>query len=296
VHEPRKSDIRWVLHTESHLERLKALVLRELGAADVLVLSAGERPPTAENVLVVTMPDQRILVASFGGPVADRDALERRLAMLVDSFADVLADERARGGRVPVSTSLREELRALAVRAQAREVLVIDVDSPVLWASAYGAAAPKASESEPGLVEMSRPQLVSGNDTDSSSNLAGGGLLDEATPEPPGVLPDDEGVEESIARRAVRAVRGIGGLGAQARKGKHVRHAEQGDELGYIAISFSGIYVLVLAFPGPFDELRAERAATDALPRIERLVLALPPLDPDPQPMGDVIAIRKRRR
>lgn len=288
----QKNDIPWALHTETHLERLKALVLRELGAADVLVLSAGERPPTAENVLVVTMPDQRILVASFGGPVAERDALERRLAMLVDSFADVLADERARGGRVPVSTSLREELRALAVRAQSREVLVIDVDSPVLWASAYGAAAPKASESEPGLVEMSRPQLVSGNDTDSSTDVLG----DEGTPEPPGVLVDDESAPASLARRAVRAVRGIGGLGAQARKGKHVRHAEQGDDLGYIAISFSGIYVLVLAFPGPFDELRAERAATDALPRIERLVLALPPLDPDPQPMGDVIAIRKRRR
>lgn len=274
------------LHSESHLDRLKALVLRELGAADVLVLSAGEKAPSAANVLVVTMPDQRILVASFGEEVVDRDALERRLAMLVDSFAEVLADERPRGGRVPVSTSLREELRALAVRAQAREVVVIDVDSPVLWASAYGDAAPRASESEPGLVEVSRPQLVSENDTDEPSEPEVGGEADSE--EPPEV--------EDLARTAVRAVRALTGLGQQARKGRHVRHAEQGASLGYIAISFSGIYVLVLVFPGPFDELRAERAATDALPRVERLVLALPPLDPDPQPMGDVIAIRRRRR
>jgi len=41
---------------------------------------------------------------------------------------------------------------------------------------------------------------------------------------------------------------------------------------------------------------RAERAAQESLPRIERLVLALPPLDPDPQPMGGVVALRRPRR
>jgi hypothetical protein len=45
-----------------------------------------------------------------------------------------------------------------------------------------------------------------------------------------------------------------------------------------------------------FDELRAERATHEALPRIERLVAALPPLDPEPQPMGGVIAFRRQRK
>jgi hypothetical protein len=288
------------LPSESHLERLKALVLRELGAADVLVLSPGEPAPHAENVLVSVMPDQRTLVVSFGEPVAERDALERRLAMLVDSFAEVLAEERPSRGRVPVATSLRDELRALAVRAQAREVVVIDVDSPVLWASAYGVAAPRPAESEPGLVEMSRPQL-SGNDgatesTPPPGSVAEGDRTDSSQDVASQDTADAPMDPRDLARAGVRLVRAIPGLAQQARKGRHVRHAEQGGEVGYLAITFSGIYVLVLVFGGQFDELRAERAATDALPRIGRLVLALPPLDPDPQPMGDVVALRKRRR
>jgi hypothetical protein len=78
-------------------------------------------------------------------------------------------------------------------------------------------------------------------------------------------------------------------------KGRHLRHVER-DKDFFLALSFSGIYILVLVFDASFDELRAERAATDALPRIERLVFALPPLDPDPpQPMGGVVALRGRR-
>ena len=38
------------------------------------------------------------------------------------------------------------------------------------------------------------------------------------------------------------------------------------------------------------------RAALDALPRIERLVLALPPLDPKPAPIAGVIAMRRGRK
>ena len=63
-----------------------------------------------------------------------------------------------------------------------------------------------------------------------------------------------------------------------------------------LVLSFSGIYLLAVIFEGQFDELRAERAMQESLPRIERLVLALPPLDPGPEPMGGVVAFRRRRR
>ena len=78
-------------------------------------------------------------------------------------------------------------------------------------------------------------------------------------------------------------------------KGRHFRHVEREQDF-YLALSFSGIYLLCVVFDAPFDELRAERAAHESLPRIERLVQALPPLDPEPQPMGGVIALRRPRR
>jgi hypothetical protein len=65
--------------------------------------------------------------------------------------------------------------------------------------------------------------------------------------------------------------------------------------LGFVARSFAGIYVLILAFAEAFDELRAKRAIVHALPVIEKLVLALPPQDPAPL-MGGVVALRPRLR
>jgi hypothetical protein len=83
---------------------------------------------------------------------------------------------------------------------------------------------------------------------------------------------------------------------AALRKGKHVRCVRGGGPAPLVAHSFAGLYLLVLVFDAPFDELRAERATLDALPRIERLVLALPPHDPDPTEGAGAIAMRRSRR
>ena len=45
------------------------------------------------------------------------------------------------------------------------------------------------------------------------------------------------------------------------------------DDLGLLARSFAGIYVLVLLYGGRFDELKTERHLHSALPMIERLVM-----------------------
>jgi hypothetical protein len=74
-----------------------------------------------------------------------------------------------------------------------------------------------------------------------------------------------------------------------------LRHVSR-EGSSYLVLSFSSIYLLCMVFDGDFDELRAERAAHESLPRIERLVQALPPLDPDPQPMGEVVALRRPRQ
>lgn len=100
--------------------------------------------------------------------------------------------------------------------------------------------------------------------------------------------------EPEATRRAIELVRQLPSLDL-LRKGRHLRHVARG-EANCLVLSFSSIYLLCLVFEGAFDELRAERAAQESLPRIERLVLALPPLDPDPSPVGGVVALRRSGR
>ena len=295
-------------------ERFVTLAKRELQADDVRMLALGEATPEADNVLVTRLADGRHVVASFNEAPKDREALERRLSMLANTFADALASppsEKTRA-RPPVATSLHEELKALAARARALDVVVIDTESPVVWGCASVPARPRA-RNELLLREVSDRELASRVDDDS-------GPLQDITPEPPragessteatarhGSAPvpaesaavvseEEDWPEESEAtRRAIAALRRLPALDG-LHKGGHLRHVEREGSF-YLATSFSGIYILCLVFEGEFDELRAERAAADALPRIERLVLALPPLDPDPpQPMGGVVALRGRRR
>ncbi len=77
-------------------------------------------------------------------------------------------------------------------------------------------------------------------------------------------------------------------------RGGHLHHAARGGPW-FVARSFAGIYLLVVVFEGEYDELRAERAIIEGLPRVERMVMALPPLDPEPAPTADVIRLRRRR-
>jgi hypothetical protein len=104
----------------------------------------------------------------------------------------------------------------------------------------------------------------------------------------------DDGDQAAPFRSAIETVRGLSVL-STLRKGKHVRHVERSGDAPFLAHSLAGIYLLVVVFDGPFDELRAERAVAESLPRVEQLVLALPPLDPTPGTGAGVVAIRRRR-
>ncbi len=275
----------------SVFERFLSLAKRELAADDVRLLAPAEVPPVTENVVVARLPDGRHVVATFAEEPKDKDALSRRLGILAGTFAEALASppsERTRA-RQPVLLSLHEELKALAQRARARDVVVIDGDSPVVWGCASVPAKPRA-RTDFILREVSDHEL--------SSKVEESGPLQDLVPplESSQTMADndDEPFEPEVTRKVLAAVRRLPEL-EHLRKGRHVRHVAQGDP-AYLVLSFSGIYLLCMVYEGEFDELRAERAAHESLARIERLVLALPPLDPGPEPMGGVVAFRRPRR
>jgi hypothetical protein len=236
------------------LDRFLAMVCRELGARGADMAPPAEATGDAEHTLRCAVPDGRTLIAHFDAPPPDRDVKQRRLEMLAATFDSIVDDPaQSRRPRPPVTTSLHDELVALCTRASAWNAIVIDANSPVVWAAAH----PEGVVAQPPLASSPRIAEAPANDD---------GDADHA----PAIA----------SRRAIHAVRGWPELAAQ-RKGKHVRKIEREVDC-LLAHSFAGIYLLVLVFEAAFDELRAERAVVEALPRIERLVLALPPLDPQP--------------
>ena len=248
------------------LDRFLALVRRELGAVEANVLEPGADAAVDETrELRCPLPDGQVVAVRYDEPPADREALGRRLEMLASTF-DAVAEEAGHGprSRPPVGRLLREELQKLCERAGAINTLVIDANSPILWGAAWG----REVASEAGTAF--------------------------AQPDDAGPSSDDQASVAAASRTALEAVRKLVALAA-LRKGKRGRHVEREGDAPFVAHSFAGIYLLTLVFAAPFDELRAERAVVESLPRIERLVLALPPLDPPPKDGGGVVAIRRSR-
>jgi hypothetical protein len=368
---------------ERSVEEFLAVVRRDLGGEDAVILDADEPSSNGEELeLTRPLPGGRRLVVRFASPPGDAESRLRRLDMLVDSFRDLLSAPTRSASRPPPAHSLHEELAALARRAGARDALVIDAHSPVVWGTAgedraghtaqvipysrkwrrrgedeellqkarrYGVSAtidivpdPEASELVPRAIcerraiaplsaDSTRLVLAMVDPGDLAAihdaALATGLRVEPVVAKPSAVAAhlatlrsDGATYEETIARmssperlelatsgqeewarhiasrRVIPAVRALPEM-ATLHKGGHVHRAHAEPDMGYIARSFAGIYVLVLVFDAPYDELLAKRATLQALPAIERLVLALPPRDPvTPAGGAKRVALRPRRR
>jgi hypothetical protein len=105
----------------------------------------------------------------------------------------------------------------------------------------------------------------------------------------------DRWLRHFATRKAIQLVRAMPEL-ENLHRGGHLSRTVTEQDFACIARSFAGIYVLVVVFEGPFDELKAKHGVSQALPIIESLVLALPPRDPPPSIAGARAARRPIRR
>lgn len=273
------------------IDRLVALVRRDLGADEVRVVTTNEAPAQDDpRSLRRPLPGDRMLIATFAEPPSDADARIRRLDMLIDSFRDLMTEPSIAPSRLPPASSLHEELRALAERAGAVDALVIDARSPIVWGAADAERVSKPEDTSP-------PAEVVRLDDRRPSGERITATQHPPTPTPPLTAPASLELAPELpvtpTDRALDEVRSLPIL-ASLHRGGHLHHAERGSDFGFIARSFAGIYVLIVVFTTAYDELRAERAVQHSLPVIERLVLALPPLDPTP--MAGAMAMRRVRR
>ncbi|WP_437964142.1 hypothetical protein WMF04_31060 [Sorangium sp. So ce260] len=276
------------------LLRFLDLVQRELSADDVLI-ELGGRPPADPRAVWCALPNGARLVARFAEPVGDPAQLAGRLEELSASFTDLAS--RDAGLRPSHSGSMRrldDELEGLALRAGALGAIVVDDASPVVW----GTSEPRRDEADVDYalllarwaddVERAGVNLIDLLDLDDAAleqALATTSLGPGEREAIAGHLQKirERGSRSPMAwRRQVAIARAIDRVrGPEAPESPaHGRLITQHDQVGVYARAFANIYRLILAYPGPFSEIQAEGAVQHALPLIERLVLALPPIDP----------------
>lgn len=269
------------------------LVARELEADDAR-LEVGVRPPREQDAAIELASGFR-LVAVFDHPRDDIAARRERLAALAQTFEATL-DAATLGAPFPSTTALAasaldEALAALARIASATAVVVIDERSPMIWGCSLQ---PRGPEDADVAVWLSIAAVAA-----SRVGIEFAALLAAPADEVAAAL-DRAGPATEDRNRIARAVSRIQSTGlrrtpeeahafvvamravAAARRGTGEDRAPAGghDGPGWLARDFGGIYRLVLAFDAPYSELHAESAAKRALPVIERLVMALPPVDP----------------
>ena len=285
--------------------RLATILRRELGASDVRFAPEGEAPEPSPSVLVCAVPSGLSVITVFDEAPPDHEAKARRMEMIVASFADLLASgpaDPARHRHLPPSRSLAGELGALAGRAGALCALVVDAASPVIWGASDLLDALDDEETDGSRLYKKAAhaglrfdELISDPVLDPDAHGGTDGAEGSGEPE---VFTPEERAElwrrVLLVRNALSAVRALPHV-INLHKGEHLHESVRAPELSYVVRSFATIYMLLLVFERPFDELRAERSVTHALPTIERLVLALPPRDPEP-PMAGVGVMRARRR
>lgn len=291
-----------------NLDRTLRLVRREMGCINAR-LELGGDPPDAAEVLCAQMPDGFRLVAVFNEAPSDRAKANQKLRQLAESYFGTAPEAPlARGDAEEhlLYRRLEDELYALAARTSASGSFIVDVKSPVIWACSEGRTEGEDFEELRASGDLVRQARSRGIDLSVVSGLV--------ETEQAGALEGFEAetrarMEKLMARLSGRSLRArrtqllraqtLEALRAWTESGEvagnsnaFLRRVQRGESSGYFVRSFAGIYLLTLYFPGPFSELHVEGAMLHALPTIEALTLALPPIDPPPS-KGKVLQLRR---
>jgi hypothetical protein len=286
---------------DTAVRRFLELVARELGADDSRA-ELGGRDPDAPSLIFKNLSGGWRIVAVFDRPPADRQVAQAKLDRLAESFSHTLADlhppmlaSSALPGR-----RLDDALEGLRARTGAVSVVVVDGNSPVLWGSS------EPSREYIDVDELSRvgsalnivrergvtiDQLTVRDADTLSATLRNRGVDRAIEPLLAFLVARDQ--DESVVRHRLLTALAIAAVRNRIHRGDHARSVHHEAQYGYIARGLANIYQILVIFAGPFSELHVESAILHALPTIEELLFALPPVDPPPG-KGQVIRLRPR--
>jgi hypothetical protein len=286
--------------SDAALIRWLELVRHSLNAVDARVEIGGREPSVPTVVWAELAPGRRVVVV-FDEPPSDSTDRQARLDALVDSFADTTGgDPRATESRPASDARLSDELARLTVRADAVQALVLDVTSPMLWATSHERPAIAVDEAtlerRDRLLEAAARAGIdpaawlaaraAGPSPDGGPAVAA--IMDRSLSEElSGALQREPSASASDWKRFVQVTRAVASFRRATAVAQRLPAALSGDATEqespyWLARSFASIYALLLVFATPPSQLRAEGAMVQALGTIERLVLSLPPVDPPP--------------
>ena len=289
---------------DSALRRFLELVTRELGADDARA-ELGGKDPSSPAIVFTNLADGWRVVAVFERelPAEERSAAQGKLERLAQSFAHTLGDLHP---PVPTPSAalparrLDDALESLRARTGAVAVVVIDGNSPVLWGSSEG------QREIVNVDELARIGAALGmlrdrgvtidqltvRDADALLSLLRSRGLERAANEVLAFLVARDQDELAVRHRLLTAL-AIAAVRGKVHRGDFARSVHHEAQYGYIARGMANIYQIVVVFSGPFSELHVESAILHAMPMIEELLFALPPVDPPPS-KGQVIRLRPR--
>ncbi len=277
------------------LVKLLEVIERDLGAHEAR-LEFGTKKPEDARTLCLEISDGWRLVVVFNEPPKARDTLVERLKVYASSFGDAPETPSIRPLSVENPTlRVDETLAALAGQSHARAAFVVDEQSPIIW----GASLPREQLDElEDYFETGRAFAIlaaRGHDLWDTLSLEESDLNTLLRTFSAREQADLRAVVERLRRRHSEPERypwrtDLLIARALTETSRHiktdnnnVRYVERQTNYGCLARAFASIYRVVLVFDHSFSELHAEGALVRALPRLERMVLSLPPIEPPPR-------------